>query len=96
MLLNFKILAFFWRQFYSIASKKRLLLSYPSFFSTQEQKSRKKGREWATNSLKLPSGKPKWAPKQKDRDSTKMMLDHVLIKLGVQKIFFSFCADAKR
>ena len=71
MLPNFNKLAFFWRPFYSIASKKKLLLPYPSFSLTQEQKSRKKGREWATKkSLKLPSGKPKyleiclnWPPK---------------------------------
>ena len=44
MLPNFKILAFFWREFYFIASKKNLLLTYPSFFLTQEQKSRKKGK----------------------------------------------------
>ena len=32
MMPNFKILAFFWRQFYFIASKKKLLLTHPSFF----------------------------------------------------------------
>ena len=33
MLPNFKILAFFWRQFYSIAPKKKLSF-HPSFFHT--------------------------------------------------------------
>ena len=44
MLPNFKILGFFWRPFYSIASKKKLQLTYALFFLTQKQKSRKKGK----------------------------------------------------
>ena len=57
---NFKILVFFWRQFCSIASKKKLLLTYPSFFPHRSRNQEKKGREWAKKSLKLPSGKPKY------------------------------------
>ena len=45
MVPNFKILAFFWRQFYSIASKKKLLLSYPSFFLAQKREIKKKREE---------------------------------------------------
>ena len=45
MLPNFKILAFFWRQFYSIASEKKLLLPYPSFFLTQKREIKKKREE---------------------------------------------------
>ena len=52
MLPIFKILAFFWGQFYSIASKKKLLLTYPSFFPTQEQKSRKKGKRMSYEKFK--------------------------------------------
>ena len=45
MLPNFKILAFFWRQFYSIASKKKLLLTYTLLFSHTEAEIKKKREE---------------------------------------------------
>ena len=45
MLPNFKILAFSWRQFYSIASKKKLLLTYALFFLTQKREIKKKREE---------------------------------------------------
>ena len=34
-------------------------------------------------------GETTYTPTQKDRDTTKMTLDHVLIKLGVQKNYYS-------
>ena len=42
MLPNFKILAFFLRQFYSIAFKKKLLLTYPSFFPHRSRNQEKR------------------------------------------------------
>ena len=71
MLPNFKILAFFWRQFYSIASKKKLLLTFPSPFPHRSRNQEKKGREWAKKSLQTAFRKtqiswnlPKLTPKK--------------------------------
>ena len=60
MLSNFMILAFFLEAVLLHNLLKETSVDLCSLFFTQEQKSKKKGREWAKKSLNLPSGKPKY------------------------------------